>query len=141
MVVIKSFGEEHLARVLFVELPLTNPSFELRDSSLGLQLFNSTRKILSSEKLNVGTVRILPNKLQSVSVENVQKKALLSVNERHWFLLRFTLNNSITRRSRIQIEIPKKVHLLNQLFLGQTQSVVLDKGFDDAFFNNQLRVE
>jgi hypothetical protein len=140
VVKIQTFQERHLTHLLFVELPLRNPSFELQDSSFGLQLFNSTRKIISSQKLNIGTIRILPNKLRSVSIEKIKKDFELSTNEKHWFLLRFTLSNSITKGSQIQIEIPKKLNLLNKMFLGQTQSVILDKGFESAFLNNQLQV-
>lgn len=123
-----------------MDLPLRNPPFELLTSSLGVQLFNSTRNIISSQKLSIGSLRVLPNRLRNASLRGIRGDSLLSLKERRWLLLRFTLSSSITRGSMIQIEIPKKIQILNKLFLGQSQSVVLDRGFDGAFLSNQLSV-
>ena len=124
---------------MHVDLPLKNPSFEVQTSSLGIQLFNSTRRILTSQKLNIGTLRIFPNKLKSVSLRGI-KDEVLGVKQRKWLLIRFTLTNPINQGSLIQIEIPKKIQILNKFFLGQTQSVVLDKGFEQAFLSNMLEI-
>lgn len=138
---VSSFQQEDLSKIIFVEVSLTNPDFETNISHINLQLFNKTRKIISSLKNNIGQIKTLPMVLKNVSISPINRKNLLSIKQKEWFLLQFTLNNKIFSNGKIQIEIPEKLKILNKKFFGETQSVILEKGFENAFLSNQLQVK
>ena len=110
-------------------------------ANIGVQLLNVTQQLVVAEKRNISQIKVLPSLLQNFSVEAILKDFKVAPIQKMWLLLKFTLPNEVGVGAMVQIEVPAKVQLQDSVYFGESQTVVLDKGFDSSFRSNQLKIQ